>query len=360
MRPTNRTRQPNLNRMNQEPQTNHHSQYSGNRHRGQTPQQNQQTEESLTTAKGEKLATITQQNNTHYFSINREKNFNVHTAPFSIFFVDRILNRMKQKDDQAVSIGELAPDKALNYHIIQYHDGVIDQIIIENADQERLKGIKHSLRWTLEKMQQKQDSQPPTTPQTQQSQPTKQKPFIETIEDVKALFPSNLVALLTFEEIHDHVRISLKQFVAKEKFAEIAKIIKDAGGEWYNIGKDSHFRITYRGLYTLTKPSCKKTIQHFCSTNTALEQLTLQIIKNKPVFTADDLHALEDEIAKQKRDPRVIGAILSSLAKQGYIEKIGYIKSTRRICHNRPVLQWRALQRTKKLCACVCSQLEGV
>lgn len=96
------------------------------------------------------------------------------------------------------------------------------------------------------------------------------------------------------------------------------------------------------------KSSCKKTIQHFCSTNTDLEQLTLQLIKNKPVFTADDLHALEAEIAKQKRDPRVIGAILASLAKQGYIEKIGYIKSTRRICHNRPVLQWQTLPTRKE------------
>lgn len=213
------------------------------------PTVNATNKETLTTAKGEKLATLTQQNNTHYFSINREKNFNIHTAPFSNFFLDRILNRMKQKDEQDVIIGELAPDKALNYHIIQYHDGAIDQIIIENVDQERLKGIKHSLRWTLEKMQQKQDSQSPITPQTQQSQFTKQKPFIETIEDVKALFPQELVALLNFEEIHDHIRISLEQFVAKEKFAEIAKIIKDAGGEWYNIGKDSHFRITMQEAF---------------------------------------------------------------------------------------------------------------
>ena len=90
-------------------------------------------------------------------------------------------------------------------------------------------------------------------------------------------------------------------------------------------------------------PTEVKTLFDFCPSNTSLEQAVLRLIRDKQVFTADDLHVLETEIARHKRDVRVIGALLASLAKQGYIEKVGYVKSSRKTCHNRPVLQWRNL-----------------
>ena len=78
----------------------------------------------------------------------------------------------------------------------------------------------------------------------------------------------------------------------------------------------------------------------FCPSSSRLEQAVLYVIAGLDVFTADELHVLEGEIAECRRDRRVIGSILASLEKQGYIEKHGYVKSARKECHNRPVLQW--------------------
>lgn len=78
----------------------------------------------------------------------------------------------------------------------------------------------------------------------------------------------------------------------------------------------------------------------FCPSSSRLEQAVLHVIADLDVFTADTIHVLESEIEECHRDRRVIGAILASLERKGYIEKHGYVKSTRKECHNRPVLQW--------------------
>jgi hypothetical protein len=67
------------------------------------------------------------------------------------------------------------------------------------------------------------------------------------------------------------------------------------------------------------------------------------IARSKPVFTADDLHILEPLIEKLHRDKRVLGSTLSALRRAGQIREVGYVKSTRKTCHNRPVMQWKAV-----------------
>jgi hypothetical protein len=83
------------------------------------------------------------------------------------------------------------------------------------------------------------------------------------------------------------------------------------------------------------------TLFDYCDSDVNLELEVLRIAKklNRP-FTADDLHVLDPSVKKLGRDKRVYGAILRSLGSQGKLCSLGYVKSTRETCHNRPILQW--------------------
>lgn len=48
---------------------------------------------------------------------------------------------------------------------------------------------------------------------------------------------------LDFEDTPDYVVIRPKEFLGKQTFGKIARIIKDAGGEYVSAGKQSHFRL---------------------------------------------------------------------------------------------------------------------
>ena len=81
----------------------------------------------------------------------------------------------------------------------------------------------------------------------------------------------------------------------------------------------------------------------FVNSSRILERYAWNVISNMSTFTADDLHVLEKEIERCKRDRRVIGAILKRFERLGLIRKLGYVSSKRRECHGRPVLRWEVL-----------------
>ena len=83
------------------------------------------------------------------------------------------------------------------------------------------------------------------------------------------------------------------------------------------------------------------TLFQYVDSDVDLEGLVLRIAESKVTFTVDDLHVLEPEIARLKRDRRVLGAVLASLKRKGKICGLGYVKSKRVVCHNRPVMAWR-------------------
>lgn len=83
-----------------------------------------------------------------------DKNFNVNTPPFTHFLVDKILARMQEKDSEQFRTGQLASDKIFSYNIIREGD-LIREINVKHVDQERLRELKSSIRWTLEKMHEK-------------------------------------------------------------------------------------------------------------------------------------------------------------------------------------------------------------
>jgi len=57
------------------------------------------------------------------------------------------------------------------------------------------------------------------------------------------IFPKELADMLTFEESGEWIIIKPRQFLGSENFAKIAAIVRDAGGEYVSVGKESHFRI---------------------------------------------------------------------------------------------------------------------
>jgi hypothetical protein len=85
---------------------------------------------------------------------DESKNFSVNTPPFSNFLVEKVFAKMQEKDKELVRLGQLTPEKMFSYNIVREGD-LIREIIIKNVDEERLKELKSSIRWTFEKMYEK-------------------------------------------------------------------------------------------------------------------------------------------------------------------------------------------------------------
>jgi hypothetical protein len=85
---------------------------------------------------------------------DESKNFSVDTPPFNPFLVERVLAKMQKKDTELVRTGQLTPDKMFAYNIVREGD-LIREIVIRNVDEDRLRELKSSIRWTLEKMYEK-------------------------------------------------------------------------------------------------------------------------------------------------------------------------------------------------------------
>ena len=88
---------------------------------------------------------------------DESKNFSVNTPPFGNFLVERVFAKMQEKDSELVRLGQLTADKMFSYNIVREGD-LIREIIIRNVDEERLKELKSSIRWTLDKMYEKMKS----------------------------------------------------------------------------------------------------------------------------------------------------------------------------------------------------------
>ncbi len=104
---------------------------------------------TLKTLTGEILAEIYEDGNS--LRIVLSKNFNVNTPPFRSFLVDRVLNKMREKDLRMVDEGGLLPDETFSYEIKMDGD-FIREIIMKNVAPERKRELKSAVRWTLEKM----------------------------------------------------------------------------------------------------------------------------------------------------------------------------------------------------------------
>jgi hypothetical protein len=108
----------------------------------------------LKTMTDEPLALIYFEKQAIHVLPDETKKFCVNTPPFTNFLVEKVFAKMQEKDKELVRLGQLSTDKMFSYNIV--HEGdLIREIIIKNADDERLKELKSSIRWTFEKMYEK-------------------------------------------------------------------------------------------------------------------------------------------------------------------------------------------------------------
>jgi len=112
----------------------------------------------LKTASGESLAKLYVGDGFLKIVLAEDKNFNVNTPPFNQFLVERVLAKMQQKDGELARAGKLRPEEIFSYNIIRDGD-IIREIHVKNFDAERLRELKSSVKWTLEKMYEKMKGQ---------------------------------------------------------------------------------------------------------------------------------------------------------------------------------------------------------
>jgi hypothetical protein len=111
----------------------------------------------LKTVNDESLAIIYVEKQTLHVLPDESKKFSVNTPPFNNFLVERVLAKMQEKDNELVRMGQLTPDKMFAYNIVREGD-LLKELVIKNVDEERLRELKSSIRWTLEKMYEKMKS----------------------------------------------------------------------------------------------------------------------------------------------------------------------------------------------------------
>ncbi|UCF44859.1 MAG: hypothetical protein JSW44_03590 [Candidatus Bathyarchaeota archaeon] len=111
----------------------------------------------LKTIDDETLAIIYVDKHALHVLPDESKNFSVNTPPFSHFLVERVLAKMQEKDSELARKGQLRPNNVFAYDIVREGD-LLREIVIRNADKERLRELKSSIRWTLEKMYEKKRS----------------------------------------------------------------------------------------------------------------------------------------------------------------------------------------------------------
>jgi hypothetical protein len=111
----------------------------------------------LKTMDDEPLALIYVDKQALHILPDESKKFSVNTPPFTNFLVERVLSKMQEKDSELVRMGQLASDKMFAYNIVREGD-LIREILIRNVDADRLKELRSSIRWTLEKMYEKTKS----------------------------------------------------------------------------------------------------------------------------------------------------------------------------------------------------------
>lgn len=108
----------------------------------------------LKTVTGEPLANMHINHDSLHVIMAEDKHFNINTPPFTQFLIERVLAKMQEKDSELARNGQLTPDKIFSYNILQENDK-IHELVIKNFDTNRLKELKSSIRWTLEKMYEK-------------------------------------------------------------------------------------------------------------------------------------------------------------------------------------------------------------
>ncbi len=120
------------------------------------------------------------------------------------------------------------------------------EVILERIDEiiRLMKEMSDELRTvsaSLKSLAVSQITHPVTTPPPQLSRDISEK--AKSLEDVRRSFPEDLEPLVNIEDKGDYIMIKPRQFLGSENFAKIASAVRNMGGEYISLGKDSHFRV---------------------------------------------------------------------------------------------------------------------
>ena len=108
----------------------------------------------LKTSSGELLARMYVEEDQIRIVPAEDKEFDVNIPPFTAFLIDKILEKMKEKDEDLVRQGKLMPSEVLSYEV-EKEGNILREIRIKNIDEQREREIRSATRWTLEKMYEK-------------------------------------------------------------------------------------------------------------------------------------------------------------------------------------------------------------
>ncbi len=108
----------------------------------------------LKTSSGELLAVLNVGQDSIRVKMARDKVFDVKTPPFRQFLIDRVLDKMVEKDCEAAGKDAVPLDERFSYDLVLDGD-VVREIVVKHATSERVRELKSSIRWTLEKMYEK-------------------------------------------------------------------------------------------------------------------------------------------------------------------------------------------------------------
>jgi len=76
----------------------------------------------------------------------------VDSPPLRSFFVAKVLEGYKRKDEELVSAGEIPEDEAFDYEVTE-EGGLVKEMIVRNyRERRRLDEIRSALRWTLNRV----------------------------------------------------------------------------------------------------------------------------------------------------------------------------------------------------------------
>lgn len=78
-------------------------------------------------------------------------------------------------------------------------------------------------------------------PQVPQKESSQSQSATVSVKWVRGLFKEEQQAILAITDEGDYVKAKAG-YLKSEKFAELARIVQDNGGEYISAGKDSHFR----------------------------------------------------------------------------------------------------------------------
>ncbi|MFQ6095999.1 MAG: hypothetical protein ACE5NN_07635 [Candidatus Bathyarchaeia archaeon] len=80
-----------------------------------------------------------------------DKRFNVNTPPFIAFLHDRVLSKIRERDQEAAKIGRIPLNRVFKFEIKREGD-IISEIVLRNVAPERERELISAIHWTLEKM----------------------------------------------------------------------------------------------------------------------------------------------------------------------------------------------------------------